>query len=251
MIQGLIYKHTSMKSGKSYIGKTKVETDVRFNQHCNEANRGSNCHFHKAIRKYGKDDFITEVLFEKIPFASDINLKCELSSLYEAAFIELYNTYTQGYNMTLGGEGTLGNSLSKEHKEKISKRMLGKVVVKDKNNIVYQVNTNDNRYLNGEFVGVMSGVTLSKEHKEKISPLGRKHSEETKRKIGTKHKGKVVSEETKEKQRNHKKSNKHKKNMSISAKNRIKIKCPYCDVVGISSNMNRWHFDNCKLKGAL
>lgn len=38
------------------------------------------------------------------------------------------------------------------------------------------------------------------------------------------------------------------KRMSESAKNRERIKCPYCEVTGIVSNMNRWHFNNCKKK---
>jgi len=33
---------------------------------------------------------------------------------------------------------------------------------------------------------------------------------------------------------------------SISAKLE-RIKCPHCDKVGIKANMNRWHFNNCKL----
>lgn len=34
--------------------------------------------------------------------------------------------------------------------------------------------------------------------------------------------------------------------ISYSNKNQLKLKCPYCDVIGISSNMSRWHFDKCK-----
>jgi len=31
-------------------------------------------------------------------------------------------------------------------------------------------------------------------------------------------------------------------------KKQDKISCPHCDVLGIVSNMKRWHFDNCKNK---
>lgn len=34
--------------------------------------------------------------------------------------------------------------------------------------------------------------------------------------------------------------------LKVSLKNQKKIKCPHCDKIGISSNMSRWHFDNCK-----
>lgn len=28
----------------------------------------------------------------------------------------------------------------------------------------------------------------------------------------------------------------------------IKLTCPHCDKIGSKNNMNRWHFDNCKLR---
>lgn len=35
--------------------------------------------------------------------------------------------------------------------------------------------------------------------------------------------------------------------MQERAKNRRKVKCPHCDKIGTVGNMNRWHFDNCKV----
>lgn len=42
------------------------------------------------------------------------------------------------------------------------------------------------------------------------------------------------------------KSNKRRKGTHTKPYRRIK--CPYCEVEGIISNMTRWHFDNCKNK---
>lgn len=53
------------------------------------------------------------------------------------------------------------------------------------------------------------------------------------RKLWSIEKNKTVSEETRRK-------------MSESVKNKERVKCPHCDVVGLVGNMNRWHFDNCK-----
>jgi hypothetical protein len=36
--------------------------------------------------------------------------------------------------------------------------------------------------------------------------------------------------------------------MSASAKNKPKIQCPHCSLIGTTGNMKRWHFDNCKEK---
>jgi hypothetical protein len=46
----------------------------------------------------------------------------------ESYFINEYDSYNNGYNSTLGGDGTLGYTQpkSKEHKEKISKALFGK-----------------------------------------------------------------------------------------------------------------------------
>jgi hypothetical protein len=38
------------------------------------------------------------------------------------------------------------------------------------------------------------------------------------------------------------------KNISQALKNKPKISCPHCDKVGSASNMKRYHFDNCKRK---
>lgn len=84
---------TSMTSGKSYIGKSK-NVERRIIEHLNEAKAGSTFHFHKAIRCYGIDDFeltILEQLFET-------DNECE------KYWINYYDTYNNGYNMTLGGD---------------------------------------------------------------------------------------------------------------------------------------------------
>lgn len=87
--------------------------------------------------------------------------------------------------------------------------------------------------------------------------LGKKHSEETKTKIKRKMIGRIFNEDHLEKLRkpNKDSSNKrgpkseeHRKNMSLAAKNRKIVKCPYCDKTGKQNTMSRWHFNNCKLK---
>jgi group I intron endonuclease len=62
-----IYKLIS-PSGGIYIGQTK-NIKIRFYQHKSESKR-RNHKIHAAIRKYGWDNFKTEILFDKI--AEDI-----------------------------------------------------------------------------------------------------------------------------------------------------------------------------------
>ena len=63
---GIIYKITNISNNKIYIGKTIYSLNHRWQQHLNIAfnkNRPSyNYKLYKAIRKYGKDNFIIETL---------------------------------------------------------------------------------------------------------------------------------------------------------------------------------------------
>lgn len=92
---GVIYKLTS-PSGKSYIGQTRNPFDIRWKQHIRDANYNSILPIHVAIRKYGPENFVNQIL-EEVP-NEELNNK-------EQYYIQKYNTYNNGYNCTLGGEG--------------------------------------------------------------------------------------------------------------------------------------------------
>ena len=54
----LIYKVTNTVNGKSYIGQTVQPMNVRKGGHLYSAfQQNSNFYFHKALRKYGKENF--------------------------------------------------------------------------------------------------------------------------------------------------------------------------------------------------
>ncbi len=106
-------------NGKSYIGITSKTAEKRFNQHCLPANNKNACQ--KAIYKYGRDNVVLTVL------ATVDNY--ELLQLAEQEAIEKFNTYAsngKGYNLTLGGGGTIGRLASDETKNKIAKKAIGR-----------------------------------------------------------------------------------------------------------------------------
>ena len=62
-----IYKITNILNNKIYIGQTIRQPSLRWNEHkseslCSTSKHGRLYHLHCAIRKYGVDSFIFEVI---------------------------------------------------------------------------------------------------------------------------------------------------------------------------------------------
>ncbi len=95
----LIYKATSKTTGKIYIGQTSQTLQQRISQHkCHSDNK--NYHFYNAIKKYGFDDFIFEIVEDDIQNADELNKR-------EKYWIKYYDSYENGYNSTRGGDGSV------------------------------------------------------------------------------------------------------------------------------------------------
>ena len=96
-----IYKATSATTGKVYIGQTSQTLQDRTSQHNSHAfGHQYNYHFHNAIRKYGAEDFTYEVIEDGIKSVEILNER-------ERYWISYYNSYYDGYNSTMGGDGTV------------------------------------------------------------------------------------------------------------------------------------------------
>lgn len=122
----IIYKITNLINNKVYIGQTTKTIEWRFNKHCEDAMKNINTtiHIQRAILRYGKENF----KIEQIDTASSKN---ELNEK-EKYWIRYYNSKTNGYNMTYGGEGgDTYSSLSDEEmncvKQKIGTKNRGKL----------------------------------------------------------------------------------------------------------------------------
>lgn len=90
-----IYKATNKINGKSYVGQTcDFRSRVWQHQRCYEK---EDCDFHRAIKEFGFDNFSWEI----IETCESEDRACELEKYY----IEKFNTYRDGYNMTKGGKG--------------------------------------------------------------------------------------------------------------------------------------------------
>jgi group I intron endonuclease len=103
-----IYVITNTVNAKQYVG-IAADLETRWRRHRN-ANEGQL--IHKAIKKYGVDAFV----FTHIADAFD----AESAKMIERMLIAEKNTkMPHGYNMTDGGDGTMGMAKTEEHKQKL------------------------------------------------------------------------------------------------------------------------------------
>lgn len=106
MVKGLIYKCECTKTHKCYIGQTTRSLDWRKNQHIRksfiEGSVDYECSFHRAIRKYGPDNFKWSIV---VTLQADCeNELAESLNELEWYYIKKHNSYINGYNMTRGGD---------------------------------------------------------------------------------------------------------------------------------------------------
>ena len=145
----LVYKHIS-PSGRVYIGITHLTLAQRWIR----GNGYKKCPiFFNAILKYGWDNIEHKVLID--------NLTKEQASEVEQQLIKYYKSIGKSYNITDGGEGTVGYKHTDSYKERMRLLQLGKPKSKESIN----------------------------KRKEALSKSPYKCSEETKRKISSAMKG--------------------------------------------------------------
>ena len=95
--KGKIYIIKNLINNKVYIGQTIQKLSKRFNGHCcySKTDKSINMYIKRAIHKYGRENFSIELLEE-----------CNIEDLNqrEQYWIKKYDSYNNGYNLTLGGQ---------------------------------------------------------------------------------------------------------------------------------------------------
>lgn len=122
-MRGYIYKLTNKINGKGYVGLTTLTPQQRFESHLGSSKDDSPYVIHRAIRKYGIDNFSLEVL-EEIQKEEKSFLKKKLAER-EIFYIKNENTHYingYGYNMTTGGEGVVGKPYTVAQKQMRSRQ---------------------------------------------------------------------------------------------------------------------------------
>lgn len=221
----IIYKITNKINGKIYVGQTIKTLKRRLQQHFANSKK-SNTYLCKAIRKHGKENFNIELL-EECTSLKKLNKR-------ESYWIKRLDSKNNiiGYNLTNGGDGTIGHTHTKNAKQKMSIAKKGKTyeelygkenaeymrkqrsiestgrIVKKETRIKISKQLKNKSY--EDIYGILGAIKQKKklsdarkkiiysvEHKQNLSishqgklnaMYGKRHSEETKKKISLKRK---------------------------------------------------------------
>ena len=183
-----VYIHTS-PSGKKYVGITSQKPNQRWKQGKGYMKRNDDGSYAQsamahALTKYPDWNLWQhEIALENATEEEAKQLEVELIQFYKTRDADF------GYNMTDGGEGTVGKNVSDETRQKISDALKGKMAgennpnygnhkLSGKNNPNYGKTTSEEtkRKISiantGRFVGEKSprfGVAMSEETKQKLS----------------------------------------------------------------------------------
>ena len=189
---GIIYKYES-PSGKVYIGQT-INEKQRRKRFLNENIDYAGIKINNARKKYGSKNFKYDILERVISDNIDF-LSSELNKL-ECYYIGLYDSFKNGYDMSIGGDGSVGYKLTDEHKRKITQHLIAYNPFKGKKHTqktkdiisnangkpVKQIDPLTNKVLNifksakfaGEYLGKpRANSEIIKVCKKYISPSGR------------------------------------------------------------------------------
>lgn len=224
----LVYRHTNILTGKSYVGKTITTVRTRWKFHCisyRTANASSR--FTRALQKYGQSVWYHQVLEDGLNEAEALER--------EKYWIRRYRTMDPeyGYNMTEGGEGISGYQHTAESKRKIAIRSSRKRPEQKPHPQTEKAKSLISK--------AMKGRVLSKAHREKLRQAWEQRrltptNEETRAKMSATKKGKPKSEDHRRKLGDSNRGRKHtdqaRKNMSEAAKTRRPRRCAVCDQVG-------------------
>ena len=176
---GYVYKINNTINGKAYIGISINEPEKgRIRLHL--SGHGNRI-LSRAVKKYGRDAFIYEILEE--------NVFPELLSDLEVHYISTYNTVVpNGYNLTYGGERA--QIASEETKQKLSEAKKGENHHFYGKSLTFEHRRKIGEASKGRRQSVETKQKLSEAKKGNQNALGYKHSEEARRKISESKKGK-------------------------------------------------------------
>ena len=178
-----IYMIRNTSTGKCYIGQSdNVKRRVDAHERALRHNKHYNKYLQRSWNMHGADHFEFLLIEE-----------CSVDSLdeREVFYIDRYGAYTDGYNLNFGGGSNRGYVHSEESKQKIRDSHWN---CSGENNPMYGHSVKE--FMTDEEIDIWK-KNISRALSGSNNPIyGKKHSDETKRKIGESHKGLFVGEKS-------------------------------------------------------
>ena len=196
-----IYTFTNCITGKKYVGYTNNFYN-RLKRHKSCVKKGTKNKLYDAIRSYGWENFTFEIIYQS-------KEQEHTQKVMESYFIEQYNTFKNGYNMTLGGDGVVG------------------IIPWSKNKKCDVLKWSDDRKKHHS--QHLKNMWNDSKRKELSNVWTDEKKLEQKNKSSIAWKNTIAS------------GYKVKSNETF-------LICPHCDKSNNAGNSRRWHFDNCKYK---
>lgn len=192
-----VYLVTCSVSGKQYVGISYRAADRRWKEHVKAASVTAKSLLSRAIAKYGPDAFVMMVIYEAV----DEREACAV----ERAMIAQYDTLApRGYNLSTGGEGSVGRRVSKIGRANLSAAVKAQWLdpdFRERMLVAFQDRTIPESHVEHlrQLAAGQKGETRSAEFGAKVSAglKGHSVSDETKAKIAASHKTRprVLSDE--------------------------------------------------------
>lgn len=130
----IVYLTTNLINGKIYIGRHVTNK-------LDDGYLGSGNEFGKALKEFGRENFIREVLFDFEDPKEMVDKETELIK-------QLFENQKETYNAILGGSGITTHS--PEVRQKLREINTGIVTVRGEDGKCFKVSVNDPRYISGE-----------------------------------------------------------------------------------------------------
>jgi hypothetical protein len=250
----VVYKVTyigSVLDSKYYIGSTSLEI-ANSGKYFGSISSKKWKNIYKQETIKNPQDFKLEILSShptrKDALLEELRLHIELDVVNDDNYFNKSLASPNGwFGRKISGpeHHSYGRKRSEESKQKMRESKLG---------------THASLETRAKMSEIRKGIIQKSEHIEKrVNKLiGKSRTEESKKKMSesqkgnTNKKGKLLSDESKDKIRNAnigKKMSMNTKNKISEAnvgKKRIIVECPYCKKPGGYPSMIRWHFENCK-----
>ena len=230
-------EHTDMFS-QGYIGVSN-NTKLRWREH---ETRTGNLHLQRAIKKYGWDNLVKEVIV----------IADELYCL--AVEFKLRSADKIGWNIIAGGgmpPSSRGKKFIKsaETRAKLSAAKMGHRHTPEVEALILPnllIKGIPTRFVKGQ-VAHNKGQPMLPHVREAIrkSNVGRVRTQEERDNVSKRMLGHIVTQETRDKISIGNTGRKP----PMAGKHFPKVICPHCNTEGGLTGMKSWHFDNCRNKG--